>query len=326
MVMRRAFLAYMAAFCVLGGSPVHAQNWPARALTMINPFAPGGPNDVPARLFAQRMGEILGQSVIVENVGGAGGMNGADRVAKAQPDGYTFLLGTVGTQAQNQTLYKKPAYDSTKDFISVGLFLEAPLVLVVRKDLPVGSMKEFVAYAKANADKMQFASAGTGSAIHLGCALMNSVTGLNIVHVPYRGSNPAMQDLASGRVDYLCDIVTTAKPQIDGGTVKAIAVLNDSRSAALPDVPTAMEQGYDVKAYTWNAFFLPKGTPEAIVGKLNQAMLETMKTPAVRDKLDAVGLKLVSEDRATPAYLDGFVQSEIAKWAVLIKASGISID
>ncbi len=324
--MRKALLGYMAAFCMLGGSPVHAQNWPARALTMINPFAPGGPNDVPARLFAQRMGEILGQSVIVENVGGAGGMNGADRVAKAQPDGYTFLLGTVGTQAQNQTLYKKPAYDSTKDFISVGLFLEAPLVLVVRKDLPVGSMKEFVAYAKANADKMQFASAGTGSAIHLGCALMNSVTGLNIVHVPYRGSNPAMQDLASGRVDYLCDIVTTAKPQIDGGTVKAIAVLNDSRSAALPDVPTAMEQGYDVKAYTWNAFFLPKGTPEAIVGKLNQAMLETMKTPAVRDKLDAVGLKLVSEDRATPAYLDGFVQSEIAKWAVLIKASGISID
>jgi tripartite-type tricarboxylate transporter receptor subunit TctC len=326
MAMRKVFLAYIAALCVLGGGPAQAQDWPTRALTMINPFAPGGPNDVPARLFAQRMGEILGQSVIVENVGGAGGMNGADRVAKAQPDGYTFLLGTVGTQAQNQTLFKKPAYDSTMDFVSVGLFLEAPLVLVVRKDLPVNSMQEFVAYAKANADKMQFASAGTGSAIHLGCALMNSVTGLNIVHVPYRGSNPAMQDLASGRVDYLCDIVTTAKPQIDGGAVKAIAVLNDSRSTALPDVPTAMEQGYDVKAYTWNAFFLPKGTPEAIVGRLNHAMVETMKTQAVRDKLDAVGLKLVSEDRATSAYLDGFVQSEIAKWAVLIKASGISID
>jgi tripartite-type tricarboxylate transporter receptor subunit TctC len=324
--MRRIVLVGMAALCVFGGNPAHAQAWPARALTMINPFAPGGPNDVPARLFAQRMGEILGQSVIVENVGGAGGMNGADRVAKAQPDGYTFLLGTVGTQAQNQTLYKKPAYDSTKDFASVGLFLEAPLVLVVRKDLPVNSMKEFVAYAKANADRMQFASAGTGSAIHLGCALMNSVTGLNITHIPYRGSNPAMQDLASGRVDYLCDIVTTAKPQIDGGTVKAIAVLNDSRSAALPDVPTAMEQGYDVRAYTWNAFLLPKGTPDAIVTKLNHAMLETMKTPAVREKLDAVGLKLVSEERATPAYLDRFVQSEIAKWAVLIKASGISID
>jgi tripartite-type tricarboxylate transporter receptor subunit TctC len=324
--MRKVLFACLTAACVFGGSPAHTQAWPTRALTMVNPFAPGGPNDVPARLFAQRMGEILGQSVIVENVGGAGGMNGADRVAKAQPDGYTFLLGTVGTQAQNQTLYKKPAYDSTKDFRSVGLILEAPLVLVVRKDLPARSMQEFVAYAKANADKMQFASAGTGSAIHLGCALMNSVTGLNVTHIPYRGSNPAMQDLASGRVDYLCDIVTTAKPQIDGGTVKAIAVLDDTRSAALPDVPTAKEQGVDVKAYTWNAFFLPKGTPDAIASKLNQAMVETMKTQTVREKLDAVGLKLVAEERATPAYLDGFVQSEIAKWAVLIKASGISID
>jgi len=278
------------------------------------------------RVLAQRMGEVLSQQVVVENVGGAGGMTGAKRVADAPPDGYTFLLGTVGTQAQNQALYKKPAYDSTRDFASVGLFLEAPLVLVVRKDLPVTSMKEFVAYAKANADKMQFASAGTGSAIHLGCALMNSVTGLNITHIPYRGSNPAMQDLASGRVDYLCDIVTTAKPQIDGGTVKAIAVLNEVRSAALPDVPTAMEQGFDVKAYTWNAFLLPKGTPEPIVAKLNHAVVETMKTPAVREKLDAVGLKLVSEERATPAYLDQFVRSEIDKWAVLIKATGISIE
>ena len=303
-----------------------SQEWPVHTLTMINPFAAGGPNDVPARLFAQRMGEIIGQSVIVENVGGAGGMNGADRVAKAPPDGYTFLLGTVGTQAQNQTLYKKPAYDSTSDFASVGLFLEAPLVLVARKDFPASSMKEFVAYAKLNEGKMQFASAGTGSAIHLGCALMNSVSGLNVTHIPYRGANPAMQDLAAGRVDYLCDIVTSAKPQIDGGTVKAIAVLNDTRSAALPNVPTAMEQGFDVKAYTWNAFFLPKGTPEAIVRKLNHAMVEAMKTPAIRDKLEAAGLKLVSEERATPAYLDGFVRSEIAKWAALIRASGISID
>jgi tripartite-type tricarboxylate transporter receptor subunit TctC len=324
--MLKAFLVGLAALCSFAASDVSAQEWPSRTLTMINPFAPGGPNDVPARLFAQRMGEVLGQSVIVENVGGAGGMNGADRVAKAQPDGYTFLLGTVGTQAQNQTLYKRPAYDSTRDFASVGLFLEAPLVLVARKDLPVSSMKEFVAYAKANQATMQFASAGTGSAIHLGCALMNSVTGLNVVHVPYRGANPAMQDLASGRVDYLCDIVTTAKPQIDGGTVKAIAVLNDVRSPALPDVPTAAEQGFDVKAYTWNAFLLPKGTPDTVVQKLNHAMVEAMKTPAIREKLDVVGLKLVSEDRSTPAYLDRFVQSEIAKWAVLIKASGISID
>jgi tripartite-type tricarboxylate transporter receptor subunit TctC len=325
--MQKIVLAGLAAVCLVAtGQAFAGDDWPTHTLTMVNPFAAGGPNDVPARLFAQRMGEVLGQTVIVENVGGAGGMSGADRVAKAQPDGYTFLQGTVGTQAQNQTLYKKPAYDSVKDFVSVGLFLEAPLVLVVRKDLPVNSMQEFVAYAQANADKMQFASAGTGSAIHLGCALMNSITGLNVTHVPYRGANPAMQDLAAGRVDYLCDIITTAKPQIDGGTVKAIAVLSDKRSAALPNVPTAKEQGFDVDAYTWNAFFLPKGTPQPIVEKLNHAMVEAMKTPSVREKLDAVGLNLVSPDRTTPAYLDGFVKSEIAKWADLIKASGISMD
>jgi tripartite-type tricarboxylate transporter receptor subunit TctC len=307
-------------------TPVQAQDWPTRPLTMINPFAAGGPNDVLARLFAQRMGEVLGQPVIVENIGGAGGMNGADRVAKAPPDGYTFLQGTVGTQAQNQLLFKKPAYNSTTDFAPVALIVEAPLVLVARKDMPAGNMKEFVAYARANTDKMQFASAGTGSAIHLGCALMNMVTGLDIVHVPYRGANPAMQDLMSGRVDYLCDIITTAKPQIDAGTVKAVAILTKVRSPVLPEVPTAIEQGFDVEAYTWNAFFLPKGTPEAIVQKLNRATVEAMKTPGVRQTLEKAGLIFVSDDRTTPEYLTKFVQSEIAKWAVPIKAGGISVD
>jgi tripartite-type tricarboxylate transporter receptor subunit TctC len=307
-------------------TPVQAQDWPTRPLTMINPFAAGGPNDVLARLFAQRMGEVLGQPVIVENIGGAGGMNGADRVAKAPPDGYTFLQGTVGTQAQNQLLFKRPAYNSTTDFAPVALIVEAPLVLVARKDMPAGNMKEFVAYARANTDKMQFASAGTGSAIHLGCALMNMVTGLDIVHVPYRGANPAMQDLMSGRVDYLCDIITTAKPQIDAGTVKAVAILTKVRSPVLPEVPTAIEQGFDVEAYTWNAFFLPKGTPEAIVQKLNRATVEAMKTPGVRQTLEKAGLIFVSDDRTTPEYLTKFVQSEIAKWAVPIKAGGISVD
>jgi tripartite-type tricarboxylate transporter receptor subunit TctC len=317
-------LLALAALAVTAG--VRAEEWPSRPLTMINPFAAGGPNDVMARLFAQRMGEILGQPIIVENVGGAGGMTGADRVAKSAPDGYTFLQGTVGTQAQNQTLYKHPAYNSTTDFAPVALAVEAPLVLIARKDLPVKDMKEFVAYAKANKDKMQYASAGTGSAIHLGCALMNMVTGLDIVHVPYRGANPAMQDLVSGRVDYLCDIITTAKPQIDGGTVKPIAILAKARSPVLSDVPTAIEQGFDVEAYTWNAFFLPRGTPEAIVQKLNHATVEAMKTPEVRSKLESLGLQFVSEDRTTPQYLATFVQGEIAKWAVPIKAGGISAD
>jgi tripartite-type tricarboxylate transporter receptor subunit TctC len=324
--MRKTLTALVAAASLALASSVKAEEWPTRPLTMVNPFAAGGPNDVPARLFAQRIGEILGQSVILENIGGAGGMSGADRVAKAAPDGYTFLLGTVGTQAQNQTLFKKPAYNSVTDFVPVALMLEAPLVLVARKDLPVNNMKEFVAYAKANKDRMQFASAGTGSAIHLGCALVNMVAGLDIVHVPFRGANPAMQDLMSGRVDYLCDIITTAKPQIDAGKVKAIAILTKERSRVLPNVPTAIEQGFDVEAYTWNAFFLPKGTPEAIVLKLNQATREAMKTPALRNKLESAGLILVSDDRTTPGYLAKFVQSEIAKWAVPIKAGGISVD
>jgi len=324
--MSRMLAALLVVAALIPATATQAQDWPTRPLTMVNPFAAGGPNDVMARLFAQRMGEILGQPVIVENIGGAGGMNGADRVAKAAPDGYTFLQGTVGTQAQNQTLFKKPAYDSTKDFAPVALAVEAPLVLIARKDLPVKDMKEFVAYAKAHGDKMQYASAGTGSAIHLGCALVNQVTGIDVVHVPYRGANPAMQDLISGRVDYLCDIITTAKPQIDAGTVKPIAILTKARSKALPDVPTAIEQGFDVEAYTWNAFFLPKGTPEAIVRKLNHATVEAMKTPSVREKLESAGLQFVSDDRTTPEYLAQFVQSEIAKWAVPIKAGGISVE
>jgi tripartite-type tricarboxylate transporter receptor subunit TctC len=324
--MWRVVTALVAAAPLMLAGIAKAEQWPTHPLTMINPFAAGGPNDVVARLFAQRMGEVLGQPIIVENIGGAGGMNGADRVAKAAPDGYTFLQGTVGTQAQNQTLFKKPAYNSTTDFAPVALILEAPLVLIARKDLPARDMKEFVAYAKANKDKMQFASAGTGSAIHLGCALVNLVTGVDVVHVPFRGANPAMQDLISGRVDYLCDIITTAKPQIDAGTVKAIAVLTKERSAVLPDVPTAIEQGFDVEAYTWNAFFLPKGTPEAIVQKLRQATLEAMKTPAVREKLEAAGLIFVSDDRTTPEYLAKFVESEIVKWAAPIKASGATSD
>jgi tripartite-type tricarboxylate transporter receptor subunit TctC len=325
-MMRKTLTALVAAASLALATGANAEDWPTRPLTMVNPFAAGGPNDVPARLFAQRMGEILGQPIVLENVGGAGGMSGADRVAKATPDGYTFLLGTVGTQAQNQTLFKKPAYNSVTDFVPVALMLEAPLVLVARKDLPVNNMKEFVAYSKANQERMQFASAGTGSAIHLGCALVNMVAGLDIVHVPFRGANPAMQDLMSGRVDYLCDIITTAKPQIDAGTVKAIAILTKERSRVLPNVPTAIEQGFDVEAYTWNAFFLPKGTPEAIVRKLNQATRDAMNTKALRDKLESAGLNLVSDDRTTPEYLAKFVQSEIAKWAVPIKAGGINVE
>jgi len=303
-----------------------AEDFPSRPMTMVIPFAAGGPTDLLGRVIAARMGEILGQTVVVENVGGAGGMNGSKRVADASPDGYTFVLGTVGTHAQNQSLYKHPIYNAATDFTPVGLIAEVPIVLIARKDLPANNLKEFVAYAKANQAKMQFGSAGAGSATHLGCVVLNTAMGTDIVHVPYKGTGPAMQDLIGGRIDFLCEIISTAKPQIDGGRVKAIAIMTKTRSSVEPNLPTAVEQGLDVQAYTWNAVFLPKGAPDAVVKKLNSAIIEAMKTPTVRERLEGFGAQIVSDDRATPAYLGQFVKSEIEKWAAPIKASGVSVE
>ena len=304
-----------------------AQDYPARPVTMVIPFAAGGPTDVLGRIVGQRMSEVLGQQVVIENVGGAGGQIGSKRVADAAPDGYTFVLGTVGTHAQGQTLYKKPVYNSVTEFTPIALLAEVPIVLIVRKDLPANNFNEFVAYAKANQAKMQFGSAGPGSASHLGCVLLNYVIGTNITHVPYRGTGPATQDLVGGRIDFLCQAITAAKPQIDGGNVKALALLDARRSPALPDVPTAAEQGTrGLEAYTWNANFLPKGVPAAVVTKLNAAAVQAIKTPAVRDRLTAIGAQVASDDRATPQYLGTFVKSEIEKWAAPIKASGVSVD
>jgi tripartite-type tricarboxylate transporter receptor subunit TctC len=254
-------------------------------------------------------------------------MTGSARVANAAPDGYQFVLGTVGTHAQGQTLYKNPLYNSVTDFTPVILIANVPIVLETRKDLPVNNFKEFVAYAKQNQAKMQFGSAGAGSAVHLGCVLLNYVIGINVTHVPYRGSAPALQDLEGGRIDYICDIITTAKPPIDGGTVKGLAIFDSKRSPALPEVPTAAEEGTtNLIAYTWNAIFLPKGAPEPIVKKLHDAALEAMHTPAVHDRLSGLGAEIVSDADATPQHLGDLVKSEIAKWAAPIKASGVTVE
>ena len=195
-----------------------AQNYPTRPVTMIIPFAAGGPTDVLGRIVGQRMSELLGQQVVIENVGGAGGMTGSKRVADAQPDGYVMGIGTVGTHAQGQTLYKRPLYNSQTDFTPVALLAQVPIVLTVRKDLPAKDFKEFVAYAQANQAKMQFGSAGAGSATHLGCVLLNYILKTNITHIPFRGTGPAMSELQAGRIDFLCEVSSTAKPHIDGGT------------------------------------------------------------------------------------------------------------
>jgi tripartite-type tricarboxylate transporter receptor subunit TctC len=305
----------------------HADVWPSRPVTMVVPFAAGGPTDVVARVVADRLGDILGQQMVVENVGGAGGMTGAQRVALASADGYQVLLGTVGTQAYNQTLYKKPLYNAVSDFTPVVLIAEQPLVLVVPKDFPADSLKSFTAYVKANAPKLAFGSGGAGSATHLGCVLLDTAIAVNVQHVPYRGSAPAMQDLIAGRINYLCDAVSTSLPHIKSGAIKPIAVLARRRSAVLPDVPTAEEQGLaGFEANNWIGLFFPRNTPDPIVRKLHDATIKAMATPALRTRMEAIGTDLVSADRTSTDYLKHFVSSEIAKWATPIKASGVSID
>jgi tripartite-type tricarboxylate transporter receptor subunit TctC len=309
-------------FCAVAS----AQDWPARPLTMVVPFAAGGPIDVLGRLLQPHLSEALGQQVVIENVSGAGGMVGSLRVSQAT-DGHQFVLGSIGTHALNQSLYKKPLYNAVSDFAPVILIADAPLVLIVRRDLPAANLKEFVAYAKANQSKMQYGSGGTGTSAHIGCVLLNQAIGVNITHVPYRGGGPAMQDLIGGRIDYVCNYVSTALPAVQGGSAKVVATLARTRSAAFTEVATAHEQGvkdFDVSA--WNAMFMPKAAPPAHVAKLNASASRALDTPAVRKRLNDIGLLVTTADRRTPAYLAKFVAGEIEKWSTPIKASGLTVD
>ena len=308
-------------------SPCGAQEWPTRTITLVVPFTPGGGVDISARLQAQAIGEILGQNVIVENIGGGAGMTAGARVAHAAPDGYTFMIGNSGTHAYNQSLYKKPLYNSVTDFTPVGLVSESPRILNARKDLPVNGLKEFVAWLKANESKAQFGSAGVGTGTHLPCVLFNLAVGVNITHVPYRGAGPVIQDLIGGRIDYMCDTIQTGAQYARQGTLKPIAVLAQNRVAIIPEVPTSSEQGLPgVEASVWNAFFLPKGTPDAIVRKLNAAINRSLDNPALRAKLEELGLDIVPPEHRTPEYLAKFLPEDIERWAKPIHAAGISAD
>jgi tripartite-type tricarboxylate transporter receptor subunit TctC len=327
---RRGFTG-LAVACVLASALAcdcaSAQVWPSRPMTMVVPFAAGGGADIMGRIIAAHLSELLGQQVIVENAGGAGGMTGAYRVAKAAPDGYQFVLGTNGTHAQNQSLYKNPLYNAATDFAPVALIGEQPIGLLARKDFPADNLPAFLAYAKANQANMKYGSAGAGSAVHLSCVLLNAANGLSITHVPYRGSAPAMQDLIAGRIDYQCANVAPALGQIESKQVKAIAVLSGHRTALVPDLPTADEQGLkDFEAVLWYALFLPKGTPAAIVQKLNAATIAAMNTPAMQERMKQIGAELVAPEHRSSEYLGKLVESEIVKWAGPIKASGVTAD
>src|SRR5262249_3599091 len=259
--------------------------------------------------------------------GGAGGMTGSYRAARAAPDGYQFVLGTSGTHAANQTLYKSPLYNAATDFAPVVLIVEQPIVLVARKDLPSSNLQEFIAYGKVNQAKMQFGSAGTGTAVHLACALLNAALGINVTHIPYRGGPPALQDLIAGRTDYVCASSTVVIPHIESNAVRALAILTKDRSPRLPAVASAHEQGLtNFHASTWYAIFLPKGTPTPIIQKLNEAVITTANTPSVQERLKETGTDLVAPERRSPDYLGQFVVSEIDRWAGAIKAAGLRAD
>jgi tripartite-type tricarboxylate transporter receptor subunit TctC len=309
--------------------PATAQEWPVRPLTLVVPFGAGGGADIVGRVLAARLGDVLGQSVVVENVAGAGGMVGSSRVARAAPDGYQILLGTVGTHAQNQTLYKKPLYDSRTDFEPVALFAELPIVLVTTSQMPVSDLPSFISFVKANHAKLQYASPGAGSSNHLACLLLNAAIGVEVTHVPYRGAAELFQDLIAGRVDYFCPTSTAALTLV-GGTkpqVNAITVLGPQRIPVMPSVPSAQEQGLaNFDTGTWFAIFAPKGTPAAIVKKLNDAMVVAATTPSVQTKLRDIGASVVTPDRMSPAFLQKMVIDEVDKWAGPIRQTGMSID
>jgi tripartite-type tricarboxylate transporter receptor subunit TctC len=313
--------------CLAACDPAWAQSWPSRSMTMVVPFAAGGGADTMGRILAARLSEILGQQVIVENIGGAGGMTGAYRIVKAPPDGYQFVLGTNGTHAQNQSLYKNPLYNAATDFAPVALIGEQPIALMTRKDLPADNLQQFIAYAKANQAGMKYGSAGTGSAVQLSCVLFNAATGLRTTHVPYRGSAPAMQDLIAGRIDYQCANLAPALGQIDDHQVKAIAVLWRRRTTLMPPLATADEQGLTgFDAVLWYGIFLPKDTPAEIVQKLNTAVIATLDTPSLQERMKQVGAELAAPDQRSSEYLGKLVESEIVKWAGPIKASGVTAD
>jgi tripartite-type tricarboxylate transporter receptor subunit TctC len=322
----KALLAIVCALLSFAASAA-AQDWPNRTITLVVPFAAGGGIDTSARVQALALSEILGQAVVVENIGAAGGTVGSARVAKAAPDGYTLLIGNSGTHAYSQSLYSRRPYDAAADFEPIGLVSESPRILIARKDLPVANLQEFIAYAKANQAKMQYGSAGVGSGTHLPCALLNIALGVDIAHVPYRGAGNAMQDLLGGRIDYMCDTIQTGVEQARSGTVKGIAVMAYQRVPIIADLATTGEQGLQgVEATVWNAFFFPKGTPAPIVQRMNKALGDMVERPDIKQRLETLGLVVVPPQQRTPDYLAKLLPKEIERWGAVIKAAGISVN
>mgnify|MGYP000859684866 CR=1 FL=1 len=302
-----------------------AQDYPTRNITMIVPFAAGGPTDVIARIVTGHMQQTLGQSIIIENVVGAGGTTASTRASKAAPDGYTLITGHMGTHAASVPLYPKLAYHPSKDFEAVGLIAGTPILILARKDFPPKDLKEFVAYLKANTDKLNEAHAGVGSVSYTSCQLLDAVLKINPTGVPFNGTGPAMNALLGGQVDYMCDQIVNLVPQIQAGTIKAYAIGTTERNPALKDVPTTKEAGLpEFQVSAWNALFAPKGTPKEALDKLSDALSKALDDEGVRKRLLDLGSDIPGPDRRGQAALNKLVEGEIARWTPVIQASGIT--
>jgi tripartite-type tricarboxylate transporter receptor subunit TctC len=301
-----------------------AESWPSRPVTLMIPFGAGSGTDIVGRILAAKVSDALGQQMIVEDLGGAGGTIAVSRVAKATPDGYEVVLGAVDTFAQSQYLFKEPPSNSVADFEPVGLAVEQPLLLVVRNDLPASNLKEFAAYLKTNQAKMKFGSAGIGAAPYLACSMLTAAIGATATHVPYRSAAPALQDMIRGDIDYYCPLSISVSGLIDSKSVKPLAILTHDRSPLFPNLPTAREQGFDVvDGYYWMGMFAPKGTPAPVVTTLNAALGSALNDAAVQARLREASATVVAPERRSSAYLKDYLASEIAKWAGIMKASKV---
>lgn len=322
----RFVLKTLACMALVASSTAYAQQYPSKTITMVVPFSAGGPTDTVARLVAKAMGDKMGQQVIIENVGGAGGTLGAGRVARAAPDGYTVLLHHIG-QSTAPTLYRKLPYNPITDFEPVGLVTDVPMTLVARANFPAKDFKEVVAYVKQNKDKVSYANAGVGSASHLCGMLFMSALNTTMTTVPYKGTGPAMNDLLGAQVDLMCDQTTNTTSQIKSGKIKAYGVTTKTRVASLPELPTLHEAGLpNFEVAVWHGIYAPKGTPKNVVDELASALQFALKDATVKQRFADLGTEPVAQERATPGALRSHLKAEIDKWAPVIKAAGEFAD
>jgi tripartite-type tricarboxylate transporter receptor subunit TctC len=318
----------LAAFILFVAAPLPAlaQPYPSRPITVVVPFPAGGPSDVVARIVVEHMGKVLGQSMVIENVGGAGGTIGSARVASAAPDGYTLLAGSMGSHVAAPALTANLKYDSQRAFEPIGFTAHAPAVIVARKDFPARDLREFVEFLKANGDTVKQAHGGIGSSSHMACLLFTTAAGVKPNLVAYRGTGPAMNDLIGGHVDFLCEQAVSVTGPIVSGIVKAYAVSSDRRLATLPDVPTAKELGFDYRVSIWAGIFAPKGVSKEIVNTLSDALDKSLDDASVQKRLAELGGTIPAKDERSPAKFDAYVKTEIDRWSPILKAAGATTN